>query len=233
MTGHARPVHWVATHPGTVRSLNEDAAVCRPDLGVFAVADGVGGRGRGEHASAVLVEAIAEIAAPLADEALLQAVRAAIETAHRRLLAEREGAATTVVALLMRAERFACLWAGDSRAYLLRAGALHRLTDDHSVVGEMLRQRTLTEAEAEAHPAANVITRALGVGAGDERLVDKVLGFAEPDDRFLLCSDGLTKTMDEATIARLLAAGDPASILVSEAVARAARDNVTAVVVRP
>lgn len=138
--------------------------------------------------------------------------------------------ATTVVALLARHGHFACLWAGDSRAYLLRDGVLQRLTRDHSLVQEMVDQGTLSEREAEAHPQANVILRAVG-GAGELEL-DKVSGRLVKGDQLMLCSDGLFKALPEAEIARMLGDGAEAQALVDAAVASGARDNVSAVMLR-
>ncbi len=224
--------HWAASHPGTVRTSNQDAFLCRPDLALFAVADGVGGSEGGAHASLAVVRALDGIPGGLAASELLATVRSTLEDTHRTLLDHAAGlttAATTVVVLLLHGDHLACLWAGDSRAYLYRRGALHRLTSDHSMVGDMLRAGMLTEAEAEQHPRSNVITRAIGVGT-EEALLDKAIGHAEADDRFLLCSDGLTKALGETEIARLLRQADPARSLVDEALSHLARDNVTALV---
>ena len=152
-----------------------------------------------------------------------------------RDLAARGGAGTviasTVVVLLVRDGHFACLWAGDSRAYLLRRGVLQAVTRDHSLVQELVDAGTLTDKQAERHPQANVITRA--VGAGDAVLeLEKITAPLEAGDRFLLCTDGLGKTLDAATLAHLTAdPGDPAERLVAAALGAGVRDNVTAVVI--
>jgi protein phosphatase/serine/threonine-protein phosphatase Stp1 len=122
---------------------------------------------------------------------------------------------------------FACLWAGDSRAYLMRDGTLQRVTRDHSLVQDMVDQGTLTEEEAEAHPQANVILRA--VGASGELLLDKVSGRIAPDDTLLLCSDGLFKAIPEAELASMVLQGATAAMVVDAAVERGARDNVSVV----
>jgi protein phosphatase/serine/threonine-protein phosphatase Stp1 len=129
--------------------------------------------------------------------------------------------------MLARGEHFAMLWAGDSRGYLLRHGELSRVTRDHSLVQELVDQGTLSEDEAESHPQANVITRA--VGAQGELELDKVSGRIAEGDRYLLCTDGLFKTMAEAEIAAMLSAGGDAAAIVTEAVGRGARDNVSAI----
>jgi protein phosphatase/serine/threonine-protein phosphatase Stp1 len=160
---------------------------------------------------------------------LIGAFHAALQDAGARRGPGRT-IASTVVTLLARGEHFACLWAGDSRAYLLRNGALQRLTRDHSLVQELIDQGALSEAEADGHPQANVITRAVGAAGALE--LDKVSGRMVPGDRFLLCSDGLVRTLTEPEIAAGLAAEDAAEGLVRLAVERGARDNVTAVTLR-
>jgi serine/threonine protein phosphatase PrpC len=121
--------------------------------------------------------------------------------------------------------------AGDSRAYLLRDGVLTRLTSDHSVVQELVDEGRITLAEAETHPSANMITRA--VGSGGDLLLDKSVGDVRPNDCFLLCSDGLYKAVSETRIAAILGEeGDIAQALVAAALENRARDNVTAVVAK-
>jgi serine/threonine protein phosphatase PrpC len=222
-----------ASHAGTADRLNEDAYVNRPDLGLWAVADGAGGHGAGDVASQAVAAALEAIPAGLSGAEMLARVRLTIDEVHgelqRRAAAERQGRiiATTVVVLLSRHGHFACLWAGDSRAYLLRGGALQRITRDHSLVQEMVDQGTLNEAEAENHPQANVILRA--VGGGGELMLDKVSGRLLAGDRLMLCTDGLFKALPETELAELLKAGKDAGTLVAAAVARGARDNVSAV----
>ena len=232
---------WSATHPGTLRTQNQDDCLCRPEIGLFAVADGVGGHGGGEIASARVMEMLGLIPGDLAPAGRLAAVRAGLQDTHRMLLgqAKAPGAliapATTIVVLMLHEGHFACLWAGDSRAYLLRNGTLCRLTTDHSVVQDLVSAGALTESEAEHDPRQHVITRAVGAGAED-LWIAKTIGQVLPDDRFLLCSDGLYKAVGIEKIAGLLeAAGpeDPTERLIREALAHAARDNVTAIVAVP
>ncbi|SDD69526.1 PP2C family protein-serine/threonine phosphatase [Belnapia rosea] len=222
-----------ATHPGAVRKRNEDSLVHRPDLGLWAVADGAGGHGAGDVASQAVAAALEAIPPGLSAAEILTQARLRLAGVHAELQAQAAalGAdrviATTVVVLLARHGHFACLWAGDSRAYLLRDGLLQRVTRDHSLVQEMVDQGTLTEAEAETHPQANVILRA--VGAAGELVLDKVSGRITPGDRLLLCSDGLFKALPEEELAGLLMQGAGAEAVISAAVARGARDNVSAV----
>jgi len=135
--------------------------------------------------------------------------------------------------MLARGDHFACLWAGDSRAYLLRDGTMRQITRDHSLVQELLESGAIGPDEAANHPRGNVITRAVGAEL-DEILLDKVSDRLVPGDRFLLCSDGLCKTVPEDQIAELLGTHDgvsPTEILVAAALALQVTDNVTAVAV--
>ncbi len=226
-----------ATHVGTVRKRNEDAFLCRDDLGLWAVADGAGGHGAGDVASAETIAALAAIPAGLTAAELLAQVRLRLQAVHRdlrRRAAAGQGGdgliAATVVVLLSRGGHVACLWAGDSRAYRLRRGELTRLTRDHSLVQELVDSGALAPEAMERHPQANVVTRALG--AGEELELDKVLGVTEPGDLYLLCSDGLTKALDDGEILAALATATGAEDLLARALQAGARDNVTAVLVR-
>jgi serine/threonine-protein phosphatase Stp1 len=230
---------WATTHPGMKRKHNEDAYVDRPDLGVWAVADGAGGHDAGEVASGMIRESLEAIPPGLSASELLAEVRNRIEATHEALRAEaqRRGPdviiASTVVVMLARNEHFACLWAGDSRAYLLRNGTLQQITRDHSLVQELVESGMIRPEEAEHHPRANVITRAVGAEL-DEFALDKVSGRIQAGDRFLLCSDGLCKTVPDGELASLLAdhAGvPPPETLIAAALALNATDNVTAVAV--
>jgi serine/threonine-protein phosphatase Stp1 len=228
--------HWAASHPGAVRTQNQDAYVCLPSIGVYAVADGAGGHTEGDVAAMQVVQALGRIPETLPPAQRVAAVRAALQAAHTALLqigaarAPVATLATTVIVLMLHEGHFACLWVGDSRCYLLRDGELHRLTTDHSLVQAFVDSGAITESEAAAHPDGNVITRAIGAGDGDLG-VDKVVGLVQPADKFLLCSDGLYRTLDPAEMIRILTrTGDVAELLVAASVARQARDNVTAVV---
>jgi protein phosphatase/serine/threonine-protein phosphatase Stp1 len=227
-----------ASHEGSTGKHNEDAYLNRPDLGLWAVADGAGGHQAGEVASAEVVAQLEGIQPGLSAADMLQAVRARLEAAHARLREEatERGAgiimATTTVVVLARDAYFACLWAGDSPAYLLRGGSLTKITHDHSLVQEMVDGGIISETEASHHPQANVITRA--VGADSEGLnLDKRTGQLQAGDRLLLCSDGLSKTLSNERLAELLALdeGDSAERVVMAAVEARATDNVTAVVI--
>lgn len=227
---------FVATHRGTVRDHNEDSLVDSPALGIWAVADGAGGHAVGEGASGMLAKALSDQPAGLGLEETLARIRSSVADVHGALRAEaalRGGGmiASTLVVLLLRAEQFAALWVGDSRIYQLRAGALTQITRDHSMVQMLVDEGVITAAEAEKHPQANVITRAIGA-PDDTGELDNIMGMVAPGDIFLLCSDGLTKVLDEPAIAVLLQTPDPAATLVRATLERGAPDNVTAIVVR-
>ncbi|MGH7152935.1 MAG: PP2C family protein-serine/threonine phosphatase [Acetobacteraceae bacterium] len=237
MSGTARFRSWATTHAGARRTHNEDALLNRPDLGLWAVSDGAGGHEAGEVASAEIVQQLESIPTGLGAPEMLAEIRLRVGAAHTALRAEagRRGpdaiVAATVVILVVRGQHFACLWAGDSRAYLLRAGVLRQVTRDHSLVQELLESGAISAEEAEDHPRANVITRAIGV-AVDEVDLDKVTDRLQVGDRFLLCSDGLNKTLADAELATLLNGGeDPSERLIEAALMQLVTDNVTAVVI--
>ncbi|PWS38074.1 serine/threonine-protein phosphatase [Falsiroseomonas bella] len=226
------------TDPGARRAHNEDSFVERPEAGLWAVADGAGGHHAGEVASGMIRDALATVPDDLPAGRVLDEVQERLAKVHAALrqAGARQGSgmiASTVVVLVVRGGHFACLWSGDSRLYRLRDGALQQLTRDHSLVQELVDAGMVRPDEAENHPRANVITRAIGAGDDGpelERTSDRVL----PGDRFLLCTDGLTKSLPSGEIAALLATPDATEAperLVAAALARQASDNVTAVVV--
>ena len=229
---------WGMTHPGARRPANQDSFVNRPDAGLWAVADGAGGHQGGELASGMLREALEAIPPSLPAAELLAQVRVAIAGTHEALrrIAGEQGPlvmmASTIVVLIVRNGHYACLWAGDSRSYLLRNGVFEQITHDHSLVQELVDAGAILPEEADAHPHSNVITRA--VGADGECVLEKATDRILPGDRFLLCSDGLHKTLSEDAIAAILAADPvvpPTQAMIAAALAMNASDNVTAVVV--
>jgi serine/threonine-protein phosphatase Stp1 len=225
---------WAATHAGTVRSCNEDALVDRPDLGLWAVADGAGGHSRGDVASRTVVEALGSIPLDLQAGELLAQVRQKMAETHA-LLREAQGgeqhdiSASTVVVLMVRGDHYACLWAGDSRCYRLRDGQLVQISRDHSLVQELVDAGAIPPDQADRHPSANVITRA--VGSEGELDLDKVSDRLRSGDRFLLCTDGLCKTLPDDEIAALLATSPPTDRLIEAALAHQSRDDITAVAI--
>jgi serine/threonine-protein phosphatase Stp1 len=230
---------WGGTHAGARRTHNEDVYVDRPDLGLWAVADGAGGHEAGEVAAAMIADSLGSIPGGLPPAQLLAEVRRRIAETHRALRTEagrrgpRAVIAATLVLVLARGHHFACLWAGDARAYLLRQGVLSQLSRDHSLVQELIDTGAITTAEAEGHPRANVVTRAVGADLDDFEL-DKTTGILAPGDRFLLCSDGVSKCLAEAELTALLGAPEgvpPTELLLAAALAHEASDNITAVTI--
>ncbi|AQS83504.1 MAG: protein phosphatase 2C domain-containing protein [Acetobacter aceti] len=226
-----------STHQGTVRGENQDAFLCRPDMRVFAVADGAGGHDDGRWAASRVVDCLGALPQGLTPKALMVHARHRLTMAHEQLLLEagrrgsKKGMASTVVVLILTEEYFVCLWVGDSRIYLLRDGELSQVTKDHSHAQALVDAGLLRAEDMECHPQANVVTRAIGAG-GQPIRIDKVTGPLLPFDRFLLCSDGLTKAVNERDILSCLETGSgSAELLVQTALLRHARDNVTAVVV--
>ena len=185
----------------------------------------------------MIVEALGDIPPDLAAPETLNEIRSRIAAVHETLLAEaaRRGPdviiASTAVVLCVRGAHFACLWAGDSRAYRLSDGVLEQVTRDHSLVQELVDAGQLEASAAEGHPHANIVTRAVGAATDTPFALDKVSDVLRPGERLLLCTDGLTKSVPETAIAALLRLDDPAEELIAAALEREARDNVTAVVV--
>lgn len=191
------------THVGLVRKVNEDAILSLPELGVWVVSDGMGGHAGGDFASQSVVETLAALPHDLEPADVMHAARTALHTAHQVVQDEaaRQNNVTigaTVVMLVLAQGHFMCLWAGDSRLYRLRGTTFEMISHDHSVVGEQVAEGRMTWAEAEHHPHANQITRAVGVGETLE--IEKRRGEILPGDRFLLCSDGLTKYADDQSL---------------------------------
>ncbi|HEY1942552.1 MAG TPA: protein phosphatase 2C domain-containing protein [Roseiarcus sp.] len=225
------------SHVGNVRTLNEDSLIARPEIGLWVVADGMGGHGGGDVASGLVVSALATLEPQPSAAALLGEFEARIVRVNDELraLARAHGGAVvgaTLVAVLIYGAHYACVWCGDSRVYLLRGGALQQISRDHSEVQDLIDRGVLEEDEAKSWPRRNVVTRALG--GADQAELDMVDGAAYAGDRFLLCSDGLTAHVDDAEIATLLAADDPQKAcddLLALTFQRGASDNVSLIVV--
>jgi PPM family protein phosphatase len=223
-----------STDAGRKRRRNEDAFVRDPPL--FAVADGMGGAQAGEVASRLAAAAFREFhgADELDPEERLVAI---IQEANRRILerarsdAEASGMGTTITAALVSGSGVAVGHVGDSRAYRLREGRLEQLTEDHSLVADLVRSGRLTPEEADTHPQRSVITRALGTDR--EVDVDTFTVEAAPGDVFLLCSDGLTTMVDDEEVSQTVASADTldqaAKGLVKAANRAGGEDNITVV----
>jgi protein phosphatase len=240
----------VLSHPGLRREGNEDAYCVRPDVGLYMVADGMGGHAAGEVAARMAVEIVETFVHDTReadvnttwpfpyDTALTldgNRLKAAFRLANRRLSAAMEsdenlrGMATTVAALLVGRGQPVVAHVGDSRVYLWRKGKLRQLTDDHSWVGEQIRAGVLTESDARRHPWRNVVTRALS--GGEDPDVDIAAIDVEAGDRLLLCSDGLSGVVPpeklEATITGSKNLEATCQALVDAANAAGGPDNIT------
>lgn len=227
------------THAGKVRKVNQDACLELPELGLWAVADGIGGHEAGDVASRMIVEYLQQVEGPVDLKSFIHSVKNQLFTVNRHLrkMAVKRYAnsiiGSTVAALLAFADQCAYLWVGDSRIYRLRSGRLVQLTRDHSWVEESIEQGLLRPDEASTSRSANVLTRAVGVH--DELDVEVRIDQLQHGDTFLLCSDGLYKEVTETEIAGGLAESDPATIardLVDLALDGDASDNVSVAVVR-
>jgi protein phosphatase len=227
------------THAGKVRQNNEDALLVGggEDETLFVVADGIGGFEAGEVASSLAIDVLKDLQPD-------QPFKAAIGEANRRIVAagrgdeKLSGMGTTVVAIRFGGKQgepvAEVAHVGDSRAYLVRGGDMNPITEDHSLVAELVRSGDLTRDEAAEHPQKNLITRALG--ADEEVDVDTAIVPIEAGDRILLCSDGLSDMVSETGISEILAEypDDPeraARVLLSAALDAGGNDNITVVVV--
>lgn len=225
-----------ASDVGRVRSENEDSYLVRPDLGVWAVADGMGGYEAGKFASATVTSLIDTIGQAVSASDLLARFEERILRANEALrrYGREQGIGTfgtTVVALLVAERYFGCLWCGDSRAYLVRGGAIRQVSRDHTEVQELLDSGRISPQEAAAWPRS-VITRAIGVV--DLPAIDLEQGPVEDGDIFVLCSDGLTGLVGDDEILDAVRSHPPQGAcdrLVAATLERGAPDNVTVVVV--
>lgn len=249
-------VTWAAsTHPGLRRPSNEDSYCTRPDLGLFVVADGMGGHVAGEVASSLVVQAIEAFVADTVNADAQSTwpqgfafelgidgnrLKGAFHIANHRLAREVAGSrdlrgmATTASALLVNGGSAALAHVGDSRIYLWRNQKIERMTVDHSWVEEQVQAGLLSASEARVHPWRNVVTRALS--GGDDPVVDIRSVSLQSGDCVLLCSDGLSSVVTDAGIAAILAKNaDPADAcraLIAEANSAGGPDNVTTLVVQ-
>jgi serine/threonine protein phosphatase PrpC len=222
------------TDKGCVREQNEDAYGFRENL--FVVADGMGGHQAGEIASAIAVETI--LAANFTTSIEVE-LSQAIQRANDSILAEVDqhpelsGMGTTVAVLLVQAEKIYLAHVGDSRIYHYAAGQLVQLTQDHSLVAELVKNGEISENEAKHHPQRNILTQALG-SKGEIKIEFQTLA-RNSGDKFLLCSDGLSGMVDEITLATILESNQApqflAEKLVTLAIERGGVDNITVIIV--
>ncbi len=226
---------------GSVREHNEDAACAHPDIGLLAVADGLGGHNAGERASGLAITVLedhlraarAEGRSPSLDELL-----AAFDAANAQILTdaeeapERAGMGTTLTAIVVTDNRVLLAHIGDSRAWRIRDGVVEQLTHDHTVVGQQVREGVITEEQADTHPMRHVLSRCLGMGAEIE--VDLAEGDLAIDDIYVLASDGLSHGLSKEDVAEIVmtskAADESCETLVHTACGRDGQDNITAAV---
>ncbi|NQD93104.1 serine/threonine-protein phosphatase [Pseudomonas sp. CrR25] len=226
------------SHVGMVRQVNEDACLDTQQAGLWAVADGMGGHAAGDFVSSLIVDTLRRIppAPELSD--YVQALRDGLAEVNDAVRGEaaRRGVGmmgSTLVLLAARGNQATCLWAGDSRLYRLREGHLSVLSHDHSYVQELIDSSVLNEDEARSHPMGNIVTRA--VGAQDRLELAEAQLEVLPGDCFLLCSDGLNKTVEDHELQEVLGHQAPYEMvrsLVHLGLTRGAPDNITAVVVK-
>lgn len=236
MTAILRAEGAAHTDKGCVRAINEDNYSSRPELALWAVADGMGGHKYGDRASSDIVAELNSVVADADLEKLMEQTARAIFSANAKIFefgaTEGTQSGSTVVALLISDRRFGLLWAGDSRAYVLRKGELIQLSVDHTQVQEMIDAGDLTPADAVDHPMGHILVRA--VGAEKTIALDAIIDDIAAGDVFLLCSDGLTEVISDSEITGFLSHGTAASIadaLIAESIDRGAPDNVTVCVV--
>lgn len=237
-----RQFSWTSssrTDVGNERQVNEDAMLELPGRGLWVVADGMGGHAAGDVASQMLVSKLSGVDKHDRFSEFVDDVEDRVLEVNRRLHdlslqgAEAKVMGCTLASLLAFEGHVVCMWVGDSRVYRLREGdLLKQLTTDHSEVEEMIAEGKLDETTALDHPAANVVTRA--VGGLDHVYVDLELDELEDKDRFLICSDGLFKDLSEEEIEELVGEGscvDACDALIDTVLQRECADNVTVIVV--
>lgn len=227
------------TDIGKVRRQNEDAAWYDVNCGVFAVADGMGGHLAGEVASGMAIQAVQQMVREH-DMASVSVMRSAVMDAHEAIVRHAKenpacsGMGTTLSMMWRGGHYMYIAHVGDSRIYRYRNKMLERITQDHSLVEELVRAHIITPEEARTHPRRNIITRALGT-QGDNQ-PDLLAADIKPGDLWLLCTDGLHGMISEEEIARVLSSGASldmmASSLIQKALDAGGRDNVTLVLCR-
>jgi len=221
---------------GLVRSANEDALLALPEQNIWGVADGMGGHLRGDWAATCVVEELGHVRLKHDLEANCDRIADALEEANTTIFqaGEQTGVTigSTIVLIHIEGERYACLWSGDSRAYLLSRQEFRQISRDHSQVEEMIAAGLIKRDEARNHPLGNVITRAIGVTA--DMAVDCVTGPLQDNDRFVLCSDGLNRCLTDEEIGAIVAERQPQAAcdwLIEQCLMRGAPDNVSVAVV--
>lgn len=237
-----KPVKWHSaeeTNVGMVREINEDSIMSNANVGLWVVADGMGGYEAGNVASGMIVNSLQEISVSLHLDDFVTAIEDNILDVNQRIREYAEIVhdgrmlGSTVASLLIHRKVGACLWVGDSRIYRFRNNELAQLSRDHSHVEELLQQGEISPEEVENHPDGNVITRA--VGADKELYVDINVFDTQVGDTYMLCSDGLYNTVDSENIIYCLnnfTAEDGVKSLIAKALENGAPDNVSVIIVK-
>lgn len=237
MNAHEQAWHSAArTEQGKGRARNEDAFLDRGQSGCWAVADGMGGHGAGHVASRSVVDSLAALPGEGNLDQRIDAVRRCLQRLNRRLsdCDAHDVMGSTVMVLLLDDRRAACLWAGDSRCYLWRGQRLYQLSQDHSLLRQLMEEQRMSQEQAQAHPDARALTRA--VGAGHSLRLEVLELSTRPGDVFLLCSDGVYQGLSHAELGNALGRGTPNQVLdqlFAAALRGPCRDDLTAVVVQP
>ena len=237
-----RPIKWntsADTNVGMVRQVNEDAIMTNPDVGLWAVADGMGGYEAGDVASKMIVTSLESIYKQEYLDDFVDEIESKIFDANHRILEyaqvmhDGRTLGSTVVSLLIKGQVGICMWAGDSRLYLLRNNQLQQISRDHSHVQELIDQGQITKEEAGNHPDGNVITRA--IGTSNDLYIDIKAFNVQVGDTFLLCSDGLYNSVNENEIEHYMRKHDTdesVKQLIVSALENGAPDNVSIVMVK-
>lgn len=223
------------THVGLVRKVNEDSMLARDDAALWIVADGMGGHDNGQWASQTLVAQFAALDLAInrnaRGAAIVHALKDGNDAIHDAATAAGKQMGTTAVVVHCDAEDVLLIWVGDSRIYRLRGPQFVQMTRDHTMVQDLVDRGTLHPSEAETHPMSHVLSRAVGTEAvlRYDSLVDRAVA----GDRYLLCSDGLSKVVSDDQVAAILSTGtidSAAERLIAETLERGAPDNTTVIV---
>ena len=226
------------TNVGKVRKHNEDSMLERPETGMWVVADGMGGHAAGDVASQMIVNSLKKVHEGLSLERYIDDIEDTLISVNKKLIdkanesAKRTTIGSTVVMMLTYDKYCIYLWAGDSRLYRLRDSELRQMTTDHSQVEQYVEQGLISREEAAVHPHGNMITRA--VGATPNFFLDMDIQEMKKGDRYLLCSDGLTKHTEDYEFQEILGNGTAEEIckeMIDMTLDRGAGDNVTAIVI--
>lgn len=237
-----RPLSWSSygiSDVGKVRKHNEDAFLERTEVGLWVVADGMGGHAKGDVASNMIVDNLKKVNEGTSLVKFIDEIEDRLLTVNHKLIekartsTKRSTIGSTVVLMIAYEKYCIYMWAGDSRLYRLRGNEMVQITTDHSQVELYIEQGMISREEALTHPHGNMITRA--IGATDELYIDIDMQEMEHNDRYLLCSDGLTKHIQdyelEEHVRKRDSAEDTCKSLIDLTLSRGAGDNVTAIIV--